>query len=154
MRGTRPLWPYLAAAAAVLVVAGIVVANLRGPDLVPIGPTGSGDTNLTIAGRVVVEPSAPIAGQQVTARVTISADRAVVLRGLVVKARDEAGAFHDFPELADVTVDTTSKELVSRRRFDAPGIYTYYLAYRLDGDWVGLPPWQTVTIGGPSPTTG
>ena len=30
--------------------------------------------------------------------------------------------------------------------FAAPGAYTYYLAYQLDGDWVSLPPWQTITV--------
>ena len=143
-RHVRPLWTYLVAAAAAITLAVFVVSELGEPDLIPVGPSAGG---VTIAGQLMIEPSAPTAGGTVAARATISADRVITLRGLTVKVRDEAGAFHDFPEQTDVELTTVSREIEWYRRFDEPGNYTYYLAYRLDGDeWVNLPPWQQVTV--------
>jgi hypothetical protein len=136
----------LVAAGAAVVVVVFAVVRWNQPDLVPLGPPPMGAAGLTLAGGVALEPATPAAREPVTARVTVSADRHVVLRALVVKVRDEAGTFHDFPELANVELDTGSRQVVASRAFDAPGDYTYYLAYRLDGDWVSLPPWHTVTV--------
>ncbi|WP_433269070.1 hypothetical protein ACQPZF_05930 [Actinosynnema sp. CS-041913] len=138
---SRLLW---AAAALVLVVSAVVVlSRLNEPDLIPVDPS-AGD--VTIAGRLSVEPATPAAGGKVVVRATISADRVVVLPRLAVRVRDEAGTFHDFPELVDVELGTAPREVESSRRFPAPGSYTYYLAYQLDGGWVDLPPWQRFTV--------
>ena len=145
MRG-QLRWALLVAAGAAVVVVAFAVVRLNQPDLVPLGPPPVGAAGLTLAGDVALEPATPAAHEPVTARITLSADRAVVLRGLTVKVRDDAGAFHDFPELANVELGAASRQVVASRAFDAPGNYTYYLAYRLDGDWISLPPWHAVTV--------
>ena len=63
-----------------------------------------------------------------------------------MRVRDEAGRDRDFPPRSDVALGTTPAEFTFERAFPEPGTYRYNLAYRLDGDWVDLPPWQTVTI--------
>ena len=140
MIGKRRLWPYLAGAAVVLAVAAFALARLGGPDLVPVTPTAGGQ--VTIAGQLDMEQS----GAAATAHITISADRAITLRKLTVRVRDEQGAPHDFPELANVELTTTPRDLVLNREPLAAGNYTHYLAYQLDGDWVNLPPWHQITI--------
>jgi hypothetical protein len=136
----RPLW--IAGIAAVLLIpAVVVVIELGEPDLVPITqPAGA----VTIVGELIIQDAST--GDPVTARATISADRPLVLPALVVRVRDESGRDHDFPERTDVTLATSPREITFRREFDEPGTYTYSLAYRLDDEWVDLPPWQTVTI--------
>ncbi|GAB3156723.1 hypothetical protein GCM10027290_55130 [Micromonospora sonneratiae] len=139
----RPPWTYLAAAAVALTLAVVVASRLGEPDLIPVSPSAG---EVTIAGRLGVEPAVPAAGSTVTARTTISADRTVTLRRLTVKVRDEAGAFHDFPEQENVALGAVPQEIVLHREFAVSGVYTYYLAYQLDGDWVDLPPWQQFTV--------
>ncbi|MGW0432186.1 hypothetical protein ACWDV4_06525 [Micromonospora sp. NPDC003197] len=139
----RPPWTYLAAAAVAITLAVVVFNQMSEPDLIPVSPpTG----NVTIAGRLTVEPAAPAVGSTVTVRAVISADRVVTLPKLTVKVRDEAGTFHDFPEQENIALSTLSQEVVLQRELAAPGVYTYYLAYQLDGDWVDLPPWQQFTV--------
>ncbi|GLY64180.1 hypothetical protein [Amycolatopsis taiwanensis] len=141
MIGKR-LWPYLTGAAVVLAAVVVFLLVRPGqPDLVPVTPVTTGAP--TIAGRLTMDQ----AGATATARVTISADRPVTLRALTIKVRDEAGAYHDFPAQANVGLTTAPQELVFNRDRLDPGVYTYYLAYRLDADWVSLPPWQSITIG-------
>ncbi len=135
----RPLWMALAVVL-VLTSAVVVVVELGEPDLVPVAaPAGA----VTIAGELTLDQGR---GGTVTARATISADRELVLPELVVRVRDEAGRDHDFPAHDDVALGTTPREITFRRRFTEPGTYTYSLAYRMDGDWEDLPPWQTITI--------
>ncbi|MFD2414716.1 hypothetical protein [Amycolatopsis pigmentata] len=135
-------WPYLTGAAVVLAAVVVFLLVQPGqPDLVPVTPVTTGAP--TIAGQLTMAQSGPTE----TARVTISADRPVTLRALTVKVRDEAGIYHDFPAQENVGLATTPRELVfNRARLDA-GVYTYYLAYQLDADWVSLPPWQTIAVG-------
>lgn len=140
----RSRWGYVLAGVVAVAVLAAVLVWASEPEVVPLGPVSAGE--LTVAGQVVIEPGTPGVHQTVAARLTISADRAVTVHGLVVKVRDDSGAFHDFPELADVRLSTTPREIVTRRTFDARGAYTYYLAYRLDADWVGLPPWHRFTV--------
>ena len=122
---------WFAAAAVVIVLVAVVLARLRGPDLVPVGPpTG----RVTIAGELTLEPASPTAGSTVAARAMLSADRSVTLSRLTVKVRDEAGTFHDFPEQENVTLGTEAREIVLHRRFDTPGTYTYHLTYQLAGE--------------------
>jgi len=139
----RPRWTYLAAAAVAITLAVVVLSRLGEPDLIPVGPSTG---EVTIAGRLAVEPATPAAGSTVTARAAISADRAVTLRRLTVRVRDEAGAFHDFPEQENVVLGTVPQEIVFHRDLATPGVYTYHLAYQLDSDWVDLPPWQQFTV--------
>ncbi|WAL68105.1 hypothetical protein ORV05_10170 [Amycolatopsis cynarae] len=140
MFGKRSLWPYLAGAAAVLAVVVFALVRLGEPDLVPVPPAST--SGVTIAGQLSLTQTGP----DVSAHLTVSADRAVTLRGLTVKVRDRTGAFHDFPELANIELTTVPRELVLNGHLSPPGEYTYYLAYRLGGDWVSLPPWQSITI--------
>lgn len=141
----RPLW-IAGVAAVVLVSAVIAVVQLSEPELVPVTrPSGA----VTIVGELTMDQdnSEPDLGRDtVIARATISADRELVLPALAVRVRDEVGQYHDFPHRTDVTLTTTPTEITFRRAFDQPGTYTYSLAYRLDGEWVDLPPWQTITI--------
>ena len=137
--GSRLLWIVLAV---VLVVTGAVVVSLSEPDLVPVTqPAGE----VTIVGELGIDQDGFVP-DTVTARARISADRELVLSALVVRVRDRAGRGHDFPQRADVTLGTTPREVTFRREFTERGTYTYGLAYELDGRWVDLPPWQTVTI--------
>ena len=124
----------------VLAVAVLAIVRVSTPDLVPVVPASTG--GVTIAGQLTMTQSGPA----VSAHLTISADRAVTLRELIVRVRDAAGAAHDFPALANVAVSTTPRELVFNGELTTPGTYTYYLAYQLTGDWVSLPPWQTIAI--------
>lgn len=124
----------------VLTSAVVIIRELGEPELVPVTHPGGA---VTIVGELNLEQGR---GGTVTARATISADRELVLPALVVRVRDEAGRDHDFPERADVALGTAPKEITFRGRFAEPGTYTYSLAYRTDGAWVDLPPWQTVTI--------
>ncbi|GAB3465130.1 hypothetical protein [Actinophytocola sediminis] len=134
----RPLW--IVGIAAVLIAAVIAVVELGEPDLVPVvEPAGA----VTIVGELTMDQDA---SGTVTARATISADRALVLPALAVRVRDESGRDHDFPQRTDVMLATTPQEITFEREFAEPGTYTYSLAYQLDGDWVDLPPWQTVRI--------
>ena len=126
----------------VLTSAVVVVVELGEPDLVPVTePAGA----VTIVGELTIDQDGRVP-DTVTARATISSDRKLVLSALVVRVRDRAGRDHDFPQRADVALGTTQREITFRREFAEPGTYTYCLAYELDGEWVDLPPWQTVTI--------
>ena len=100
----------------------------------------------TIAGSLELEPRLPRAGQEVAVRATLSADRPLALHGLTVRVRDAAGTAHDFPETGERSLGTTPQDITLRRAFPAVGDYTYYLAYRLDGDWVALRPWERFTV--------
>ncbi len=136
--------PLLIWSVAALLAIGAVVVLLRWnePELIPVGPAA----DVTIAGRLAVEPADPAAGGEVVVRAPVGADRGVKLPRVIVRVRDEAGASHDFPEFRDIELTTVSKVLETTRRFPAPGTYTYYLAYELDGRWVDLPPWQRLTV--------
>lgn len=137
----RPLWMALAAVL-VLTTAVVAVAGFSEPDLVPVTePAGA----VTIVGELTVDQDGFVPAT-VTARARLSADREQVLPALVVRVRNEAGAYHDFPRVADVPLGATPREVEFRREFTEPGRYTYCLAYQMDGEWVDLPPWQTVTI--------
>ena len=134
----RPLWMALAAVL-VLTTAVVTVVGLSEPDLVPVtDPAGA----VTIAGDVTVGRD----GADLTATATISADRELVLSALTVRVRDAAGRDHDFPRRTDVALGTAPTELTFRRPLTEPGVYTYSLAYELDGRWTDLPPWQEVTV--------
>jgi hypothetical protein len=137
----RPLWIILVAVLG-LAGAAAVVVSLSEPDLVPVThPAGA----VTIVGELTVDQDGFVPGT-VTARAVISADRELVLSALAVRVRDRVGRDHDFPERADVALGTTPTEITFRRQFTERGTYIYSLAYELDGEWVDLPPWQTVTI--------
>lgn len=137
----RPLW-IAVIAVATLTAAAVAVAGFGEPELVPVtDPAGA----VTIVGELSMDQEG-FMPDMVTARATISADRELVLPALVVRVRDKAGRDHDFPQRADVALGTTPKEVTFRREFAERGTYTYSLAYELDGEWVDLPPWQTVTI--------
>jgi hypothetical protein len=142
-RMARLVLPCLLGVVVALLAGAYLVRTFGGPEVlgVPGGPAGP-----TIIGSLAVEPASPVAGQTVTVRAMISADRAVTLRVLAVKVTDEAGTFHDFPELHDYALGSTEQEIILRRSFDKPGVYTYYLAYQADGGVVALPPWQTLTV--------
>lgn len=140
MFGKRRLWPYLTGAVVVFAIAAFAVVRMSGPDVVPVAPANT--SGVTIAGQLTMTQF----GSAVSAHLTISTDRAVTLRKLAVRVRDAAGTSHDFPELLNVAVSTTPRDLVFNRELTTPGTYTYYLAYQLTGDWVSLPPWQTITI--------
>jgi hypothetical protein len=101
---------------------------------------------LTILGSLVIEPKAPVAGQVVTARARISADRPVRLETLVVKVRDELGAFHDFQPSMNYDLGTADQDFVVTQQFTRPGLYSYYLSYRTASGWTSLPPWQGFTV--------
>jgi hypothetical protein len=100
----------------------------------------------TLAGSLDIEPAKPTVGQQVTVRVSISSDRPITVRTLIVKVRSQAGPSYDFPSVHDYPLGTTPQEIVLQRTFDQPGVYSYYLAYDLDGTEIPLPPWQTFTV--------
>lgn len=116
--------------------------ELSEPDLVPVTePTGA----VTIVGDLTIDQDGRVP-DTVTARAMISSDRELVLPALVVRVRDREGRDHDFPQHTDVALGTTPTEIVFEREFAERGTYTYSLAYELDGEWVDLPPWQTVMI--------
>lgn len=140
MFGKRRLWASLAGVVVVLAAAVFALVRLDEPDLIPVAPAS--ESGVTIAGQLTMRQT----GTSVSARLTVSADKSVTLRKLAVRVRDTAGAFHDFPEMANVELSTTPREIVLNRNLGTPGDYTYYLAYQLDADWVSLPPWQTITI--------
>lgn len=107
-------------------------------------PTANGP--LTILGSLTIEPKSPVAGQVVTARARISADRAVRLETLVVKVRDELGAFHDFQPSVNYELGTAERDYVATQRFPQAGLYSYYLSYKTASGWTSLPPWQGFTV--------
>lgn len=122
-----------------LLVGVTLFAGIGEPDLVPVThPAGA----VTIVGDVAVDQD----GADVTATASISADRELVLSALTVRVRDEAGRDHDFPQRTDVALGATPTEITFRRPLTEPGVYTYSLAYEMDGAWTDLPPWQEVTI--------
>lgn len=135
----RPLW-IVGVAVVVAASAVVVVRELGEPDLVPVvAPAGE----VTIVGELTIDQGL---GDTVLARATISADRELVVPALAVRVRDDTGRGHDFPQRTDIALGTTPTEVTFERTFDQPGTYRYSLAYRLDRDWVDLPPWQSVTI--------
>ncbi|WP_211771039.1 FixH family protein [Kutzneria sp. CA-103260] len=140
MGGRTRWWLFGTGGVVILAVAVFAIVRMSTPDLVPVAPVNTG--GVTIAGQLTMTQTGPA----VSAHLTISADRAATLRQLVVRVRDEAGGAHDFPALANVAVSTTPRELVFNGELTTPGTYTYYLAYQLTGDWVSLPPWQTIAI--------
>lgn len=138
-----PMWMFPVAAVLVVSAAVAGLSWWSEPDLLPLDPPSGA---VTIAGQLTLEPAAPVAGSTVTARATLSAEREVTLSALIVKVRDEAGTFYDFPALNNTELGTAPRDFEARRQLPAPGTYTYYLAYQLDGAWVSLPPWQRVTV--------
>ncbi|PRY44758.1 hypothetical protein CLV43_102323 [Umezawaea tangerina] len=125
----------------VAVVAAVVVLA-DDPDVT----VGALPPRPAIAGSLRLDPPLPKAGQDVVVHLDLVADRPITPRALTVRAQDAGGTSYDFPELAGQALDTTARDITLRRAFPAPGVYTYYLAYRLDGDWVTLRPWETVTV--------
>lgn len=121
----------------------VAVVVLTGEPDVPVGAL---PVRPAIAGSLRLEPPLPKAGQEVVVHATLVADRPIALRALTVRAQDAGGAAHPFPEIGDQRLDTSPREITLRQAFPAAGVYTYYLAYRLDGDWVSLGPWETVTV--------
>ncbi|NUT47520.1 MAG: hypothetical protein HOV94_09470 [Saccharothrix sp.] len=129
----------------VLVVALVLAVVLTGERDVPVAdlpPTP------TVVATLSLTPRLPEAGDEVVARATLAADRPITARALTVMVVQRAtSAVHDFPELRDQAIGTTTREIAFRRTFDTPGEYTYYLAYRLgEDDWVRLKPWATFTV--------
>jgi hypothetical protein len=133
----------LPATALVAVLGAATLVVLSGEDDVPVAALPD---RPTIAGSLELEPRLPVAGQEVVVRATLSADRPLALHGLAVRVRDASGAAHDFPEPGERGLGTTPRDITLRRAFPAVGDYTYYLAYRLDGDWVTLQPWEVFTV--------
>jgi len=125
----------------VLVAVALVVPT--GDDDVPVAALPA---RPTIAGSLELQPRLPRAGEEVVVRATLTADRPLALHGLTVRVRDAAGTGHDFPETGERSLGTTPQDITLRRAFPAAGDYTYYLAYRLDGDWVSLQPWERFTV--------
>lgn len=140
---TRPRFLLLLGVPAV--VAALVLAVLV---------TGEGDVPVadlpptpTVVATLSLEPRLPAAGDEVVVRASIAADRPITVRALTVQVVGRStNASHDFPEVRDHAIGTTTQEITLRRSFDTPGGYTYYLAYRLDDDWVRLKPWETFTV--------
>jgi hypothetical protein len=130
--------------ATALVVAAVVVAAVLAADRdVPVSALPE---RPTIAGSLRLDPALPKAGQQVVVRATLVADRPITLRALAVRVQDTSGAAHHFPEVGEHRLDTTPQDITLRRTFPVAGDFTYYLAYRLDGGWVDLRPWETFTV--------
>jgi hypothetical protein len=100
-----------------------------------------------------VDLDRPQPGQVVTAGAKLVAARQVKLRSLAILARDEAGKNYDFPHVANFVLGTQQKEFTTRRAFDKPGIYTYWVAYITRGGWTSVGPRQTITVGDPRSST-
>lgn len=140
---TRPRFLLLLGVPAVVAVLVLAVL-LTGERDVPVAdlpPTP------TVVATLTLEPRLPAAGDEVVVRASVAADRPITVRALTVQVvQRSTNASHDFPEVRDHAIGTTTQEITFRRSFDAPGGYTYYLAYRLDDDWVRLKPWETFTV--------
>ncbi len=121
----------------------VTLVVLTGEDDVPVAALPA---RPTIAGSLELEPRLPRAGQEVAVRAKLTADRPIAVRALAIRVQDAGGASHDFPEIGEHDLDTAPREITLRRAFTTPGAYTYYLAYRLDGDWVTLLPWEKFTV--------
>ncbi|MFD0205973.1 MULTISPECIES: hypothetical protein [Saccharothrix] len=140
---SRPRFLLLLAVPAVVVVLTAVL--LTGESDLPVAdlpPTP------TVVATLTLEPGVPAAGDEVVVRAAVAADRQLTVRAITVQVvQRSTNAPHDFDELPDHAIGTTTQEITFRRTFDTPGRYTYYLAYRLgDEDWVRLKPWQTFTV--------
>jgi hypothetical protein len=131
--------------AGMLAVAAVFgVARLSQPELLDVAVPDQAAP--TLAGSLGIEPAQPTVGQPVTVRVSISSDRSITARTLAIRVRSQEGPSYDFPPVHDYALGTSPQELVLQRTFDKPGVYSYYLAYDLDGTEVPLPPWQTFTV--------
>ncbi|RZQ61529.1 hypothetical protein [Amycolatopsis suaedae] len=143
--GGRVLPAVLLAVLVALPVGGYLVAT--GSPAPDDPPAPAVTERPVLVGTLALEPAVPAAGQPVTARAQLSADRPVRLRSLTVKVTDAAGGSLDFPVLRDLPLSTTPQEVTLHRALPAPGQYTYFLAYQMpDGTEVSLPPWQRVMV--------
>ncbi|WP_077005307.1 hypothetical protein [Saccharothrix sp. ALI-22-I] len=125
----------------VVLVLTVVLTGERDVPVADLPPTP------TILATLRLEPRTPEAGEEVVVRATVSADRPITVRALTVQVvRNSTNESRDFPPLNEHSIGTTAQEITFRRTFDAPGEYTYLLAYRLDDDWVRLKPWQTFKV--------
>ncbi|WP_326944409.1 MULTISPECIES: hypothetical protein [unclassified Amycolatopsis] len=145
MAANRPVTA-VAGLLAVPVLTGLLTFALARAAEDPVLPAAAPDGPLTVVGSVTLEPATPAAGQPVTARVRVAGDRSVRLRTLVVKVRDDRGAFHDFPARPDFPLTPSAADFVVTTAFPAPGRYFAYLAYDTGDGPLSLPPWAPFTV--------
>lgn len=73
-------------------------------------------------------------------RTVVTARRPMTVEALTVAVRDSAGRNHDFPGHHHRQVLDASGTTVTLRRTFAPGEYTAWVAYQLNGRWYDLSP--------------
>jgi hypothetical protein len=95
----------------------------------------------------------PAVGQNVTAGATVVAEHAQTLDYAVLAVRDPTGTVVDFPGTPQWTIGTSQKVYESSRAFIRTGTYTYWFAYRKNGEWTNLSPKATFTVGSTAATT-
>jgi hypothetical protein len=125
----------------VVLVLAVLLTDERDVPVADLPPTP------TVVATLSLEPRLPEAGDEVVVRASVAADRPITVRALTVQVvQRSTNTSHDFHEVRDHAIGTTTQEITFRRSFDTPGRYTYYLAYRLDDNWVRLKPWETFTV--------
>ena len=94
--------------------------------------------NPLITTNATFSPNDPIAGQPLTASITItnSSPVDVNIGALVFAARDKNGTNYDFPADLNIIVPANGTITYSKTRsFDSAGIYSYFLANLKDNQW-------------------
>jgi len=144
-------WWVVAVVVAVLVPTAVVLAVWQ------TGGSRSGSQEATkpvLVGSIALNTTTPQPGAAVIATITLRADRALKLDGLVLAVRDArgnaadaAGRGYDFPDAGPVELSTKSRTLTVAHQFFGRGTYVYFLRYRAGAKWQELPPYQTFTVG-------
>jgi hypothetical protein len=144
----RRLWAILVPIVAIAATVAATTANGSVRRLINYKVT----TPITVQA-LGVDLDRPQPGQVVTAGAKLVAARQTTLRSLAILARDKAGNNYDFPHVAKFVLGTQQKEFTTRRAFDKPGTYTYWVAYLTKGSWTSVGPRQTFTVGEPQSST-
>ncbi|WP_327319406.1 glycoside hydrolase family 16 protein [Streptomyces sp. NBC_01235] len=87
---------------------------------------------------------------QLKATARVHATKTIKVQALAVAARSANGGVYDFPGATAPTLTTSPTSYTSGSRTFPTGTYTYFVSYKLHGDWYRLSPVNSFTSGASS----
>lgn len=120
--------------------------ELTQPKLITVPESDIAGALPVIVGRIDASPEAPSAGDRVTFRVQISADRAMTFRRIAVRVQDPTGRTRDLDGPSAYVVGTSSQEFEVTTQPASAGLYRYWLVYDETGVWVSMEPFLALYV--------